>query len=735
MKVPAETRRVTLSELQELWELSFEKTTRGISVSDAESGKLRAVNPAFVKMHGGSEAEEFVGRRLSDFLAPSCLARIPEVTEELARSGFAGFESEHLRLDGSSFPVMAELMSAHDEDGRLRFRIGWFTDLSERSREERLRREAERQFETAFAKGGVGMALLDLDGRWLRANAAFHEITGYGEEELGSLTLAEIGGPDRLAADGGDRQLEKRYLRKDGETVWVLLVVSLLRDEEGEPVHYLVHAHDITLRKRMEKDLGRAATGSSLPGRDLMCTTGPDGRVDRLGGRWQEVLGFSEQELRSRPLREFIHPEDEETTAEELSRSSLRDGDWRTFRNRWKTKDGDWRWLAWSVFPLLGRERFYCSIREVDELVAIERALDLRGEVIGNMAEGVCLVTMADLRIAYANPSLERLLGYEPGELAGRHGAEVLRPSDLSEEERRVYESAEGRARGGGRTSFEVRRRRKDGSPIWCRTTTTTFAHPEYGPVWVAVMQDVSEERRAREASARLARAKGEFFGSVSHELRTPLTSILGYTALLREDLGEDGEAAAHLEVIERNASRQLRLVEDLLSIARIQAGEFEVHRLPTELGAVVAQAAEELRPIAVEARVELVVEAAPPVPILGDSDRLAQVVSNLVSNAIKFTPPRGRVEVAVRAERERALLTVSDTGPGVSAAERSRLFERMFRSEDVKRLQVDGAGLGLAIARSIVEAHSGTIDVRTADSGGAVFEVAVPLLLETQRS
>jgi PAS domain S-box-containing protein len=363
--------------------------------------------------------------------------------------------------------------------------------------------------------------------------------------------------------------------------------------------------------------------------------------------------------------------------------------------------------------------------------VGLAEMLDLHGEIISNMGEGVCLVTTGNERIVFANPSLERMLGYGTGELVGCHVGEVMLPDDLTADEEAEREEALRCLQERGYCTYEGRRRRRDGSTIWCRTTTTTFEHPRYGSVWVAVQQDTTEEHRVREAAAELERAKSEFLSSVSHELRTPLTSILGYTALLREDTEGVVDAGNHIDVIERNARRQLRLVEDLLSIARIQAGEFEVHRCPVDLAEVVRLGVEAMRPAAKEAGLRLESDCVQPVRVCGDADRLDQVLANLLTNAIKFTPRGGRVAVQLTTSAEEAVLTVTDTGPGIQPQERARLFERLFRGDDVKRLQVSGAGLGLAIARSIVEAHDGTIEARTdPECGGATFELALPLLV-----
>ena len=181
--------------------------------------------------------------------------------------------------------------------------------------------------------------------------------------------------------------------------------------------------------------------------------------------------------------------------------------------------------------------------------------------------------------------------------------------------------------------------------------------------------------------------------------------------------------------MIERNAGRQLRLVEDLLSIARIEAGEFEVRRLPVDLGEVVRLGVEAMRPAAKEAGLRLECECEGAARVLGDADRLDQVLANLLSNAIKFTPSGGRVEVRLSTTPAEAVLTVADTGPGIRPQEHERLFERLFRGDDGKRLQVSGAGLGLAITASIVEAHDGTIEARSEPGAGATFELTLPLL------
>jgi signal transduction histidine kinase len=227
-----------------------------------------------------------------------------------------------------------------------------------------------------------------------------------------------------------------------------------------------------------------------------------------------------------------------------------------------------------------------------------------------------------------------------------------------------------------------------------------------------------------------LDQAKSDFVASVSHELRTPLTSIRGYVEMLRDgDAGELGpDQERMLEVVERNADRLLGLIEDLLTLSRIESGAFRIARIPVALDGVVRAMVEELRPQALGRGVELVADVAGDVPVvLGDSAQLERVLLNLVSNAIKFTIDGGRVVVRVRPSGSTVELEVEDEGIGIPEAEQHRLFSRFFRSSTSQERAIQGTGLGLAIVKSIVEHHGGEITVRSQPGTGTTFTVRLP--------
>jgi signal transduction histidine kinase len=246
--------------------------------------------------------------------------------------------------------------------------------------------------------------------------------------------------------------------------------------------------------------------------------------------------------------------------------------------------------------------------------------------------------------------------------------------------------------------------------------------------------------RRLREDAERLReldRMKDEFISLVSHELRTPLTSIRGYVELLEEDERLSDEQQRYLAVVGRNTSRLLDLVGDLLFLAQVDAGKLAFELRPVELDLLVEECVEASLPAADAKGIELVSSAQRlPSPLQGDPGRLAQVLDNLVSNALKFTPAGGRVEVRLSAMDGVALIEVEDTGLGLAANEQEQLFERFFRSSRASENAIPGTGLGLAIAKTIVERHGGRIQLESTVDVGTTVRVELPLSLpESGRS
>jgi signal transduction histidine kinase len=222
-------------------------------------------------------------------------------------------------------------------------------------------------------------------------------------------------------------------------------------------------------------------------------------------------------------------------------------------------------------------------------------------------------------------------------------------------------------------------------------------------------------------------RLMDEFVGLISHELRTPLTSIIGYLELTQDDGNLSEEQRGFLDVIGGNADRLLQLVNNLLFVAGLEAGKLDVRPRELDLAAVARQSLAEIGPRAAEKGIELRHEADVAAPVQADKGRMLQVLDHLVSNAVKFTPAGGLVRVSVAPLNGVVRLEVADTGVGIGADDQQRLFERFFRTSIAAEQQTPGTGLGLYIVRAIVEAHGGSINVRSKPGEGTAFCVELP--------
>ena len=223
---------------------------------------------------------------------------------------------------------------------------------------------------------------------------------------------------------------------------------------------------------------------------------------------------------------------------------------------------------------------------------------------------------------------------------------------------------------------------------------------------------------------------KDEFVALISHDLRTPLTSIIGYVELTLDEgvePGLDDERRSYLHVVARSSERLLRLVDDLLFVARVQAGQLDLKVVPLDLAAAAAQAVDEARPRAEQKGLALSFLGDTAVSVEADRGRIFQLLDNLISNAVKFTPEGGRVEVRVVRAPDGAVLEVADTGIGLAPGDVERVFDRFFRAASATDRQIAGTGLGLFIARAITEAHGGRISASSAPNAGATFRIELP--------
>jgi PAS domain S-box-containing protein len=333
------------------------------------------------------------------------------------------------------------------------------------------------------------------------------------------------------------------------------------------------------------------------------------------------------------------------------------------------------------------------------------------------------------------NRAAERMFGYKADEIIGR-SIRLIVPDDRQAEEDQVLS----RVRQGLPVEhFETWRRRKHGGLIPISLSVSPIRDGSGTVIGASkIARDISERRQAEAETERAyeqlqvaSRLKDEFLATLSHELRTPLNAVLGYARMLRSGAVSEERLPAALEVIERNATSLTQIVEDVLDVSRIISGKVRLNVQPVDLPAVLNNSIDTVRPAANAKRIELECTIDSGDTVAGDPDRLQQVIWNLLSNAVKFTPTGGRVEVRLERGHAGVEMIVSDSGIGIQPEFLPHIFERFRQAESGTTRRHGGLGLGLAIARHIVEMHGGTIHVASDGEGkGSTFRVRLPLLV-----
>ena len=621
--------------------------------------------------------------------------------------------------------------------------------------------QSEELFHKSFSESFVGMLLLHLapDGLRIRdLNATAAAMLGRPPGDLVERRFApmlEPGSPvDEIAL-----RLSRGELAGWRDELWLAeapqrperrvgLALSALSTPSEVPMFSaqildVTDVRDATSHLRREKDFNAAVLNTTAC---LIVVVGVDGTIVGMNPAVARATGVAEDRLVGRPLWDALVSGSDEPAFQTLIDDTMPGLDAPTVEGDLVTGTGPRRRVVWTGAPLAdehGRRR-YVVLTGID----ITEELNMRS-IAAHLLDAATTVAFIGLdldgTITVFNTGAERLLGYDASEVRDRMRLADLRdPSELAERGGEALTALVGGVESQPRTE-DWTYLRKDGSRVIC-SVTMSAVRDAFGTLigYLAVGSDVTESREAqrvleetlekkRETLRRLQeldRAKSEFVSMVSHELRTPITSIVGYTELLQE--GAAGpvtdEQDGLLDAVRRNGERLVALIEDLLTLSRIEAGTFTLEKQSIDLSTVLHRAREALAPMLSGRRLDVVFDLPDaPVQIVGDPGELERVVLNLVGNAVKFTEDGGAVRCSLSADVE-AEIRVVDTGIGIPDDEQDALFTRFFRSRVAQERAIQGTGLGLSIVQSIVHSHGGRIDIRSRYGVGTDVRVRVPL-------
>ena len=573
-------------------------------------------------------------------------------------------------------------------------------DITERKRAEEALRASEERFRVIVDQATAGIAQVDLTGRFVLVNQRYCDIVGYPMAELLQKRMQDITHPDDLSRNvelfqrlvteaGNDFLIEKRYIRKDGSEVWVSKSVSAACDTSGKPQYVIAVLLDVTDRKRAEAERAQLLAREQQQTRRLQKLTEASLTIN-------STLSLNERlQLITDQARDIIEAHQSVTSltvgenwAQAIHAVSLSQkyAQWRGYEEK---SDGS------GIYTRV------CQMQRPMRMTQAELEAHPAWRGFGKEAG--------------KHPPLR---GWLAAPLTSSNGKNIglIQLSD----------------------KYEGEFTQEDESIL----------------VQLAQMASAAiDNARLYEESQQANRLKDEFLAVLSHELRSPLNPILGWSKLLRTRKLDEKTTDRALETIERSAQVQTQLIEDLLDVSRILQGKLSLNVCPVDLTSTIRAAMETVHLAAQAKSIQIQTRLEPDVgQVSGDPSRLQQVVWNLLSNAVKFTPARGRVEVRLSVVSRQssvvsgqsqqttnngqlttdkyAQIQVSDTGKGISPDFLPHVFDYFRQADSTTTRKFGGLGLGLAIARNLVELHGGTVHAESPGVGqGATFTVRLPLM------
>jgi PAS domain S-box-containing protein len=595
---------------------------------------------------------------------------------------------------------------------------------------------------------------MDRSGRFTYASPSF-AMTGYSAQEAIGRRALDFMHPDdrdRVAAaffkamkGASTWRIEYRVICKDGRILWVEARPSLTKDPvTGEPLSVTDVIRDITERKTAEE----ALKASERRFRSLVngvtdyaiYMLDPEGHVVNWNAGAERVKGYTAEEIIGHSFSRFYTPEDQaaDGPARALGQARLAG---RFAGEGWRVrKDGSRFWADVVIEPIQedGELVGFTKItRDITDRMAAAAAIsesEARYRLLADHSTDVILRFGPDGAIQYASPAC-RQMGYEPDELIGLNTLDITYPEDrdfAAESVRSLFSGEADR-----RLRREIRVKRKDGGYAWMEGNPSLILGEDGKPIGaISVFRDVTARREledslaAAKAEAEAATAvKSEFLSNMSHELRTPLTSILGFSDLLAARGALEGEDRRYLDRIVDASKGLLTTVNDILDFSKLEAGQVEIELRSIDPVALGKSALELLSPQAsAKGLTCLFKEDGLPDRVMADDTRIRQILLNLISNAVKFTPTGSvTLEAAYDEATRRLRYTVIDTGLGVPPDRVSRLFQRFSQVDASTTRAFGGTGLGLAICKGLAEAMGGEVGVQSVDGEGSRFWVEAP--------
>ncbi len=491
-------------------------------------------------------------------------------------------------------------------------------------------------------------------------------------------------------------------------------------------------ARDITERRLAEEALReseefRSSLLENSPTSVLVIN--PDTSIKYINPALESLTGYTSAELvgKKAPYPWWFAPDASEAIS--FLKKNISEGG-RHLERLMQKKNGEGFWVEINTSPIRENGELKYSLStwiDITERRLSEQALRESEEFRSSLLENAptpMMVINQDTSIMYVNPALEALTGFSSAELVGSKAPHAFWADN--EESGKVGEM-KADIPGGVRGLVKVFRK-KNGERFWVEITSMPIARNGAFNYTLANWVDITERKRVEEERLKLDSMKSEFISNVSHELRTPLHTIKGFTKLLLAgEVPESETQQEFMDIIDKQSEQLGMLIESLLDISRLETGRFTIQKQPVLLGEIIIEAVKTFSGLAVEKNIKIIQDIPAALPqVEADGERLRQVMSNLLGNAIKFSDAGTSITARCEVRGGEMLVRVIDQGAGISEQALPHIFERFYRAEETK--DKGGTGLGLYIVKQIIESHGGNIWAESRAGGGSIFSFTLPL-------
>ena len=476
-----------------------------------------------------------------------------------------------------------------------------------------------------------------------------------------------------------------------------------------------IFVSDITKRKRSDNKIKENEKRFRLiteNAKDLISITDKHGNYVYLNPSFEKTLGYKIEKLLGTNLMNIVNSSDF---------SHL--DDWRNmedFQYRVKRIDGEWIWLESNRFKIKWQNRtFYVGIgRDVTEKRIAREELQKLYSAVEQTLDGIFITTLNG-QILYVNPAFEKITGYTEKEVLGKN------PNIInSGKHKKVFFTKLWKTINGGKTFRGMVINKKKNGELFYTDHTITPVKDELGNItyfvgiWKDITSHIEEEKR-----------KDEFISIASHELKTPITTVKVFTQLLQKMFKDSGnkDVNKYLDRMGYQVDKLTNLVRDLLDVSRLQTGKLELRKEKFDIGKLIKEIAENFD--ATDNTHKIFIEGKPKKMVKADRDRIEQVIINLISNAIKYSPDADRVEIEIKSEKNDIIISVKDFGVGIAQEYLNKIFGRFYRVYDTRDKTFPGLGMGLYISYEIVERHRGKMWVESKKDEGSIFYFSLPYL------